>query len=133
MLNGEALDGLSRTPEAIAEFQAAAKVATQEPNVHFGLGYLYWKAHRYEEAKTEFNSELANDPAHAQSLVYLGDMAMKEKHPAEALVWLRKAALLKNDLRLAYIDMGAVLTEQKRYEDAVAALQTRCRVGSCGA
>ena len=34
ILAGEALDGLSRTSEAIAEFQAAAKIAPNEPNVH---------------------------------------------------------------------------------------------------
>ena len=41
---GEALDGLGKTPEAIAEFEAAAKISPNEPNVHFGLGYLYWKS-----------------------------------------------------------------------------------------
>src|SRR5207244_2768357 len=45
ILTGEALDGLGRTPEAIAEFQAAAKAAPREPEVNFGLGYLYWKSH----------------------------------------------------------------------------------------
>src|SRR5437879_3872870 len=46
ILTGEAQDGLGRTGEAIAEFQAAAKVAPYEPNVHFGIGYLYWKEHK---------------------------------------------------------------------------------------
>ena len=40
MLSGEALDGLRRTDEAIAEFRLAEKVSPNEPNVHFGLGYL---------------------------------------------------------------------------------------------
>ena len=65
MLMGEALDGLSRTPEAIAEFETAVKVAPQESNAHFGLGYLYWKQHRYEEAERAFQGELAIDPKHA--------------------------------------------------------------------
>jgi len=43
VLTGEALDGLGRTPEAIVEFQAAAKAAPAEANVNFGLGYLCWK------------------------------------------------------------------------------------------
>ena len=59
MLTGEALDGLGKTPEAITEFEEATKVAPREPNVHFGLGYLYWKSHQYDQAKGEFESELS--------------------------------------------------------------------------
>jgi tetratricopeptide (TPR) repeat protein len=123
MLSGEALDGLGRAPEAIAEFQAAAKSNPQEPNVHFGLGYLYWKQHQYDDAKTAFEGELAVDPAHAQSLAYLGDIAMKENDPERALPLLNKAIQSKSDLRLAYLDAGAILTAQKRYQEALAALQ----------
>lgn len=123
MLTGEALDGLGRTVEAIAEFQAAAKAAPREPNVHFGLGYLYWKQHKYGDAKAAFEDELLVDPAHAQALAYLGDIAMKENDPEKALPLLNKAVQLKSDLRIAYLDAGAILTGQKRYQEALAALQ----------
>jgi tetratricopeptide (TPR) repeat protein len=122
MLMGEALDGLSRTPEAIAEFENAAKAAPNEPNVHFGLGYLYWKSHRFDEAKQEFQAELANDPQHAQAWAYLGDIEMK-RDPEAALPLLRKAIEFKPDLRIAYVDLGAVLAEQKHYPDAIAAFK----------
>src|SRR3984893_13772197 len=48
MLSGEALDGLGRTVEATPAFEAAAKAAPREPNVNFGLVYLYWKLHKYD-------------------------------------------------------------------------------------
>src|ERR1022692_2481620 len=54
MLMGEALDGLGRDPDAIVEFQAAAAASSAEPDVHFGLGYLFWKQRRYDEAEREF-------------------------------------------------------------------------------
>jgi tetratricopeptide (TPR) repeat protein len=123
MLSGEALDGLGRSVEAVAEFQAAAQAAPRESNVHFGLGYLYWKQHKYDDAKTAFEDELSVDPAHAQALAYLGDIAMKENDPEKALPLLNKAIQLKNDLRIAYLDAGAILTEQKRYPEALVALQ----------
>lgn len=123
VLSGEALDGLGKTPEAIAEFQAAARVAPREPNVHFGLGYLYWKSHQYDDAKREFEAELALDPAHAQSLAYLGDIAMKTDQPEAALPLLRKSIQLKSDIRIANIDLGVILAQQKQYADAAAALQ----------
>ena len=91
--------------------------------MHFGLGYLYWKSHQYDDAKGEFEKVLALDPNHPQALTYLGDIAMKKASLDEALVLLRKAVAKKDDLRLAYIDTGAVLTEQKRYPEAVAALR----------
>jgi len=123
VLSGEALDGLGKTPEAIAEFQAAANAAPREPNVHFGLGYLYWKSHQYDDATREFQAELALDPDQAQALAYLGDIAMKTDKPEVALPFLRKSIQLKSDIRIASIDLGVILAQQKQYPDAVAALQ----------
>ena len=123
MLSGEALDGLGQTAEAIAEFQAAAKVAPREANIHFGLGYLYWKSHQYDEAQREFENELSIDASHAQALAYLGDVEMKRNNPEAALAQLGKATKLKDDIRIAYLDMGAIFAQQRRYEEAVTALQ----------
>ena len=91
--------------------------------MHFGLGYLYWKSHQDDEAKREFEAELAVDPNHANSMSYLGDIAMKQGDLDEALTWLNKAVRIKNDLRFAYVDLGAVLMQQKQYEDAAVAFQ----------
>jgi tetratricopeptide (TPR) repeat protein len=91
--------------------------------VHFGLGYLYWKSHQYDDAKREFESELSVDSGHAQALAYLGDIEMKWNHPEEALALLGKATKLQNDVRIAYLDMGTILAQQKRYDEALAALR----------
>jgi tetratricopeptide (TPR) repeat protein len=122
MLSGEALDGLGRTVEAIPEFEAAAKASPREPNVNFGLGYLYWKLHKYDEAKTAFEKELSIDPGHAQALAYLGDIELKKNAPEKALPLLKKATELRNDIRVAYLDIGAILLEQKKYPEALDAL-----------
>jgi tetratricopeptide (TPR) repeat protein len=123
VLTGEALDGLGKTPDAIAEFQAAAKVAPREATIHFGLGYLYWKSHQYDEAKREFENELSVDSSHAQALAYLGDIEMKRNNPEAAVSLLCKATKLKDDIRIAYVDMGTIRAQQKRYDEAVAAFQ----------
>ena len=122
MLSGEALDGLGRTVEAIPEFEEAAKAAPREPNVHFGLGYLYWKQHKYGEARAAFETELSIDPAHAQALAYLGDIELKGNNPGTALPLLQRAIKLRNDIRVAYVDIGAILSDQKKYSEALAAL-----------
>ena len=123
VLTGEALDGLGRTPEAIVEFQAAAKAAPAEANVNFGLGYLYWKLLQYDDAKPAFESALSVDPEHAQALAYLGDIELKRNDLERAVTLLKKAVQLKDDMRIAYADLGAIYREQKHYKDALAALQ----------
>jgi tetratricopeptide (TPR) repeat protein len=123
MLSGEALDGLGRTPDAIAEFQAAVKIAPREPEVNFGLGYLYWKSVQYDEARKYLESELAIDPNHPQALAYLADIELKNNAPEKALPLLERVVQQRNDIRIAYLDLGVILTQQKRYEDARSALQ----------
>jgi tetratricopeptide (TPR) repeat protein len=95
MLTGQALDGLGQTSDAIVEFKAAAQSAPREPNVHFGLGYLYWKSRQYANASREFQTELASDPNHAQSLAYLGDIEMKRENTDSAISLLRKSIALR--------------------------------------
>lgn len=118
MLAGEALDGMKRPDEAIAEFREAEKVAPVEPNVHFGLGYLLWTQHRYPEAKKEFELELKNDPRHAQALAYLGDTEIKLEQPAEAEADLRKAVELPDAIRMAWVDLGIVLAGEGKNDEA---------------
>jgi tetratricopeptide (TPR) repeat protein len=123
LLMGQALDGLSRTPEAIAEFQAAVKADAKAPNANFGLGYLYWKSHQYEEAERAFEAELGVDPDNAQALAYLGDIELRNGNTGKALELLRKAAQRNENLRVAFLDLGVILTEQKKYDQALAELQ----------
>jgi tetratricopeptide (TPR) repeat protein len=91
--------------------------------VNFGLGYLYWKMRQYDEAKREFEAELVVDPENPQALAYLGDIEMKRNDPDKALPLLKKAVQLKNDIRIAYADLGAIFLERKQYQDAMTALQ----------
>jgi tetratricopeptide (TPR) repeat protein len=123
VLYGEALDGMGRTQEAIAEFDAAAKISPHEPNVHFGLGYLHWKSQQYDNARREFNLELESDPTHAQSLAYLGDIECKNDHPDAAIALLKRAQRVNDDLRIVYVDLGAIYLQQKDYKHAQTALE----------
>jgi tetratricopeptide (TPR) repeat protein len=66
---------------------------------------------------------LANDPEQAQALAYLGDIEWKNNHPDQALALLNRAVQSKKDIRLAYVDLGVVYTQQKQYPEAVAALR----------
>ena len=66
MLAGEASDEMGDHAGATQQFRAAIKANPQEPNVHFGLGYLLWTQGKYEEAARQFQAELENSPNDAQ-------------------------------------------------------------------
>ena len=124
VLMGEAYDGLSQGADAIAEFKAARAIfPSNEPRVHFGLGYLYWKAREYDEAKREFESELSLDSSNAMAMTYLGDIALKGDHADAALSLLGRATKINQDIRLAYLDLGALYLRQEKYKDAQVAFR----------
>jgi tetratricopeptide (TPR) repeat protein len=98
LLLGEALDGTKQEDEAIAEFNAAKAANSLQPNVHFGLGYLYWKKHDYDQAAPEFKEEIEHDPKNAQSYTYLGDIAYRNNNDDEARISLLKAVQLQPNI-----------------------------------
>ena len=123
MLAGEALDELKDNAGAVDQFRAAEKANPNEPNVHFGLGYLLWAQKRYPEAAPEFQLELANDPLHTQSLLYLGDTDLQLNKPEEARPLLEKAVQLDPSMWLADLDLGIIDSDAGRNDEALRELQ----------
>jgi tetratricopeptide (TPR) repeat protein len=78
------------------------------PDVHFGLGYLYWTKRLYPEAMPEFQAELDNNPSHAQAMTYLADCHVMLSHPEDARPLLEKAVQLDPKIELAHLDLGAI-------------------------
>lgn len=121
MLLAQADDGLNRTTEAIAELKAALARGFV-PNAHFGIGYIYWRDHRYEEAAEEFRRELEGAPENAQAMAYLGDVEMKGQK-GEAAGLLERAAARDSSIRIAQLDLGILAMEAGRMEEAEARLK----------
>jgi Flp pilus assembly protein TadD len=117
VLLGEAYDAANREEAAIAEFREAAK-GGYLPNAHFGLGYLLWKAHSYDEASPEFEKELQHDARHAGALAYLGDIELKRGNKQKAEDLLRRSLAARNDGRVALLDLGIIETEKGEYSAA---------------
>jgi predicted Zn-dependent protease len=123
MLLAEALDGMDKTSDAIQELQEAARLAPNEPVLHFELGYLYYRRHDYDRAKPELDLEIKNNPAYAQSYLYLGDIALHANENAAAEHLLKKSLELQKGSRLAYFDLGSMYADQGRHQEALVALQ----------
>jgi tetratricopeptide (TPR) repeat protein len=119
MLAGEALDEMSDSSGAIDMFRKAVKAKPDEPLVHFGLGYLLWSQKQYPEAIKEFQAELANDPNHAQSMLYIADADIQMNQYIDAAPLLEKAVKLDPSLGLAYLDLGILAANDGRNDDAL--------------
>ena len=128
MLMGEALDEMKDHEGAIREFRAAARVNPTEPNVHFGLGYLLWTKGQYPEAATEFQAELANAPQHLQATLYLGDAKMQMNLPDEARPLMEKVARTDATNGMAHRDLGIILSEGGRRDEAVAEFREAVKI-----
>ena len=127
-LAGEALDELKDHQAAILQFRAAVKANPNEPEAHFGLGYLLWTHRQYDEAISEFQAELANAPDHAQALAYLGDAQIQLNHPELAPPLLEKALRLDPGLELAHLDLGVLYADAGRQNDALREMKEAARV-----
>lgn len=123
MLAGEALDQMKDNAGATQMFRDAIRVDPKAPNVHFGLGYLLWTQKRYPDAATEFQAELANDPNHVQSMLYLADADMQLNKPEAARPLLERVLKLDPSEPLAHLDMGILYTDAGLNEDALRELQ----------
>lgn len=123
MLAGEALDEMKDNAGATKMFRAAVAANPKEPNVHFGLGYLLWTQKIYPEAATEFEAELANDPGHVQSMLYLADTKIQTNKMEAARPLLERVIKLDPTQPLAHLDLGIVLTETDEKTEALRELQ----------
>lgn len=128
MLAGEALDSLKDPVGAIKQFRAAAQANPKEPEVHFGLGYLLWTQRQYPEAATELQAELANDPDHPMALTYLGDADSQLNKPELARPLFEKAIRINPSIELAHLDLGVLMSDAGRNDDALRELQVAARL-----
>jgi tetratricopeptide (TPR) repeat protein len=120
MLAGEALDEKGDDAGAIEQFRNAVKANPKEPNVHFGLGYLLWTQHHFDEAAKEFQAELDNDATDQRSRAYLGDSLVELNQYQQAQPELETAAKDASTTTMAMVhrDLGVVYAEAGRKEDA---------------
>jgi tetratricopeptide (TPR) repeat protein len=119
MLAGEALDQMGNSAAAEKALRAAVQINPKEPNVHFGLGYLFWKQNRWSEAAQEFQLELENDPHHAMSLIYLSDAWVQRGEFAKARPALEELATTDRSEPLVHRDLGIIYANAGRNDDAI--------------
>lgn len=128
MLMGEALDEMKDHEGAVRQFRAAAQVNPKEPNVHFGLGYLFWTKGQYPEAAAEFQAELGNDPQHFKAMLYLSDARMQMNQPDQARPLLEKVIRTDAANGMAHRDLAIILVDQGNKAEAVKEFQAAIKI-----
>jgi tetratricopeptide (TPR) repeat protein len=84
-----------RHTDAIAEYEAAIKLAPQQPGLHEELGTEYRNAGQVDAADTQYRAELEIDPHNTSARYKLGALQVERGRPDEAKS-LIEAALQQN-------------------------------------
>ncbi|HWQ33241.1 MAG TPA: tetratricopeptide repeat protein [Blastocatellia bacterium] len=95
-----------RDAEAIAEYEAAIRIAPNLPGVRDALGSLYWKNNRMDDAERMFEEELKLDPHNALVMYKAGGMRVERGQPERGLPLLEAAIRQSPDLIDAYYYLG---------------------------
>lgn len=116
LLLGEARDNAGDSEGAIREFNRAiaATGSSPLPDLHFALGYVWWKLRRYDYAEPAFRRELERDRNHERSIYYLGNIALSRGDWKSALPLLERAASAMPQDFQAHYDFGKALLQARQ-------------------
>jgi tetratricopeptide (TPR) repeat protein len=89
---GDALDGASRTIEAVEAYRKAVELDSESTLFRYALGYAYWKLYRYDEAEHELLEVLRRDPDDPRAAFTLGDLYLTKGEAQRSLPLLERAA-----------------------------------------
>src|SRR5215471_5935259 len=132
-LNAESLEMQGKWDEAEKEYRGIAAQNPRLPGIHFRIGRLLLSkpnppATAAEEARREFNQELAIDPSNAGAEYVLGELARQDQSWDEAIAHFSKAAKLDPQFGEAFFELGIAFISLKRYSDAVPPLETAVKI-----
>jgi tetratricopeptide (TPR) repeat protein len=105
--------------DAIAEYEAAIKLAPRQPGLHEELGSEYRNAGKPQEAEAVFRQELEIDPYNVLARYKLGVLAVEKNDGAKAKELIEEALREKPGLRHADYNLGRA--EMQLGNDTVAA------------
>jgi tetratricopeptide (TPR) repeat protein len=126
-LSAEVFETQGKFTEAIAEYRKALEKNPKAINLHYRLGRaLLEQSHdpaALEQARKEFDAELALNPSDAVAEYQVAQILTAEQKKTEAAPHFERAAELRGDFPEALIAVAKLRMEAKRYPDAIALLE----------
>lgn len=128
-LNAESLEVQGKWDDAAAEYRKILEINPNLPGIHYRLGRVLLSKPNpapelTQEAKTNFEKELKIDPQNAGAEYVLGELARQGSEWADAVDHFTRATKLDAGFAEAYLGLGSSLMSEKRYQEAVAPLET---------
>ncbi len=126
-LNAEALEAQGKWDDAATEYLQVLKQNPQLKGMHYRLGRIILSkpptATSSEEARREFQAELAIDPTNAGAEYVLGELARQARNLPEAIGHFERATQLDRTFADAFIGLGRTLVADGKVADALAPLE----------
>jgi tetratricopeptide (TPR) repeat protein len=123
-ISGEVMESMKNYDGALLEYKKAVELAPEQAGTHYLLGNAYWSLRMWDQARQQFQSELANDPSNCTAQWKIANMMLEQRQePADALSIVDKALASCPNLIEARVDRGRALLRLERNEEAVKELQ----------
>jgi tetratricopeptide (TPR) repeat protein len=133
-LSAEVFETQGKYTEAVAEYRKAIEKNPKAINLHYRLGRaLLQQSHDpavLEQARKEFEAELALNPSDAVAEYQVGQILTAGQKKGEAAPHLERAAELRPDFPEALIAVAKLRMEARRYPDAIVLLQRAVKLQS---
>ncbi len=123
-LSGEMMEAMNNYDGAIVELKKAVDMAPRQPGSHYKLAGAYEGLSQWDSAASEYQAELAIDPANCRAQWKLGSIGILKGGDAhEALLAIDKSLALCPTLTDARADRARALLTLGRNADAIPDLQ----------
>lgn len=128
LIRGRAELNTNQLPVAIASLERAAKLDPRLPYVHFSLGQAYQAQHQYEQARTEFQQDLAIGGNDADDEESLGQIDLIQGHLTDAETEFRRALALHPNQAAAHAGLGKLKLQEEDFEQALDEFTILCKL-----
>ena len=126
-LSGEIFETQARYQEAAAEYRKAIQKNPTALNLHFRLGRaLLLQSHEpanLQQARQEFEAELALNPSDAVAEYEVGQILQTEQNPSLAAARFEKAVSLDPAFAEALVALAKTKSDAKKYDEAIPLLE----------
>jgi tetratricopeptide (TPR) repeat protein len=125
-LDAEGLESQEKWDEAAAEYRKILDENPKLPDIHYRLGRILLSKQppAVDEAKQEFDAELAIDPNNSAAEFMLGDMARQAQQWDEASEHFSRALKMDAGFEEAYLGLGMALNAAGKNSQAVGPLES---------